>query len=201
MELNEFHVAYPTAGTPGHGDTIAGTDVGVTGVEIDLAGPAGGEDDKTSADGFDATGLAIEGVGTTNTGGGVGVGSRLVIADQVDGDVMVEQGQAGLLHGLVDQRGFNRAAGGIGRVDDTPVAVSAFAGEVKGGIAILLLEFAETDTMFEQCLDGCRAVFDHVAHDFGMAQARAGVERVFDMGFEGVLVVEHRGYPALGVEG
>ena len=42
VKLIEFHVGHPTAGTPGHGNTVASGAVRIAGVQVDLAGPASG---------------------------------------------------------------------------------------------------------------------------------------------------------------
>jgi hypothetical protein len=43
VELDELHVPHPAARAPGHRDAVAGGDVGVGGVQVHLAGAAGGE--------------------------------------------------------------------------------------------------------------------------------------------------------------
>src|SRR5574340_842528 len=43
VELDEFQVGHPAAGTPGHCDAVASRGVGIGRVEVDFAGPAGGE--------------------------------------------------------------------------------------------------------------------------------------------------------------
>ena len=49
VELHELHVGHAAAGAPGHGDAVAGGGVRVAGVEIDLAGAAGGEHHEARA--------------------------------------------------------------------------------------------------------------------------------------------------------
>ena len=51
VELDELHVGHPASGAPAHGDAVAGRDVGIGGVEIDLAGAAGGQHGMAGAEG------------------------------------------------------------------------------------------------------------------------------------------------------
>ena len=62
-ELHEFHVGDARPGPVGDGDAVAGGDVGVAGVEVDLAGPAGGEHGDRGAEGDDLVAGDVEDVG------------------------------------------------------------------------------------------------------------------------------------------
>ena len=63
VELHEFHVGDGGAGAVGHGDTVAGGHVGVAGVEIDLAGAAGGEEGDFGGKGLDRSLVDVEHMG------------------------------------------------------------------------------------------------------------------------------------------
>ena len=54
VELVELHVGDPAAGAPGHGDAVAGGAVRVAGVQVDLAGAAGGQHHGAGAEHLDA---------------------------------------------------------------------------------------------------------------------------------------------------
>ncbi len=43
MKLDEFQVGHGGPGPIAHGDAVAGGDIGIAGIQIDLAGPAGGQ--------------------------------------------------------------------------------------------------------------------------------------------------------------
>ena len=60
VELDELHVRHPAARAPGHGDAVAGGGVGVGGVEVDLAGAAGGQDGVRRAEGQHLVGGLVE---------------------------------------------------------------------------------------------------------------------------------------------
>ncbi len=63
VELHELHVGDPAAGAPGHGDAVAGGHVRVAGVEVDLAGTAGGEDHAAGDQGHDLSRAPVQHVG------------------------------------------------------------------------------------------------------------------------------------------
>ena len=62
VKLDEFHVGDPTTGPPGHGDAVSGGDIGIAGVKVCLAGAAGGQDYRPSAERIDVSRLTIEDV-------------------------------------------------------------------------------------------------------------------------------------------
>ena len=63
MELEELHVADGRSGTASHGDAIAGGDVGVGGIEVDLAGAAGCENRRARHEALHLVTGAVEHVG------------------------------------------------------------------------------------------------------------------------------------------
>ena len=87
MELDELHVGDAAAGPPSHGDAVAGGAVRVAGVQIHLAGAAGGQRHETGLEHLNAPGAAVEHIGP---GAAVAVAAELAQVDQVDGDPVVE---------------------------------------------------------------------------------------------------------------
>ena len=63
VELEELHVGDARADPIGHGDAVARRDVGVRGVEVDLAGAAGRQHDGARDDGHHLAGPLVEQVG------------------------------------------------------------------------------------------------------------------------------------------
>src|SRR5690606_12582930 len=88
VELDEFHVGNTTAGAPGHRDAVAGGDVGVGGVEIDLACAAGGEHGVACANGRDVAAVDVEYIGAEAAF--FVAAPQLVGGDQVEADVVFE---------------------------------------------------------------------------------------------------------------
>ena len=99
------------------------------------------------------------------------------------------------------QGGLNGLAGGVGGVNDPTVAVTAFAGEVVDLAAVFLGKATEIHAVSDQSLNGGGAALHHEAHGVFAAKPGAGIDGVLNMGVEAVLVVQHRGDPALGVIG
>ncbi|MCY1489565.1 hypothetical protein D9M68_232940 [compost metagenome] len=87
-------------------------------------------------------------------------------------------------------------------MDDAPVAVAAFAGQVELETAVFarLVIVGEGHALFDQPFDGFAAMLDCEAHGVFAAQAAPGDQGVLDVGFDGVGIVQHRGDPALRPE-
>jgi hypothetical protein len=52
MKLNELHIPYPAARTPGHGNAIAGSGIGVAGIAVNLTDTARCQYDGLRGNGF-----------------------------------------------------------------------------------------------------------------------------------------------------
>ncbi|MNO99135.1 hypothetical protein D3C76_909000 [compost metagenome] len=164
VELVEFQVRHPTARAPGHGDAITAGAVGVAGIEVDLGGTAGGEDHETGAVGVDFTGATVEHVGTQAA---IAFKAQALFGNQVDCDPLFQQFDVRPLLGLGEQRPENRRAGGIGGMDDAPMAVSALTGQVELESAIFgagLFIAGKRHALVDQPLNGLSAVLDGKAH-------------------------------------
>jgi hypothetical protein len=191
VELDELHVRHPAAGAPGHGDAVAGGRVGVGGVEIDLAGAAGGERRVAGAQGQHAVAGDVEHVGAEAA---VARQAQLGGRDQVDRDVAFEHRDVGVLPDLLGQGCLHGATGGIGGMDDAALAVAAFARQVKAQRRAVM---GKRNATFDQPLDGFAAMLDDKTGGGRVAQAGAGVEGIADVGVDAVGRVEYRGDAAL----
>ena len=67
VELVELEVGHPAAGAPGHGDTVAAGAIRVAGIQVGLAGAAGGEHNGPAWN-VDPVTVAIEDVGALAAG-------------------------------------------------------------------------------------------------------------------------------------
>ena len=107
MELHEFHVRDPAAGAPAHGDAVAGGDVGIAGVDVDLAGAAAGDDHEAGLEGLDLIAAMIEQIGTEHA---VARAAELAFGDQIDRRVVFEQRDVGALR-APGRRAWSRRRG------------------------------------------------------------------------------------------
>ena len=155
VELDEFEVTDGGAGAPGHGDAVAGGDIGIGGVLKDAAETAGGEQDGAGAE-FDAAGVAfIEGESAGDSAVGV--------EEEVGDGGEAEESDAGDGDGLVIEGTGDFAAGGIAvSVEDARAGVCAFAGEEKFGAFAV-----ELDAPLDEFLDARGAFFDEGVDGFG----------------------------------
>src|SRR5690606_7275978 len=100
----------PAPCTPGHGDTVTTSAIRIAGVQVNLAGPARCQYDKTRTESFDFLGLLVVYIGA-DTAAFARVWIRFL--DQVNGDALSEQTDMGFALCLGDQGIGNRLAGGI----------------------------------------------------------------------------------------
>ena len=79
---------------------------------------------------------------------------------------------------------------------DAAVAVAAFARQVIAQCAAFVA--GKGDAAGDQPFDRAPAVFDHEAARVRVAQTRTGHQRVAQVGFDRILVIQYRGHATLG---
>ena len=192
MKLEELHVRHTGPGSVGHRDAIAGRDVRVTGVEVDLARTTGGHEGDLRAVAIDLTRIRIQDIRAECP---VRPGQpRSPTGQQVDGHSIFEQLDIGVGPGAGQESALDLAAGGIPVVEHAAPGVASLAsqGEIPVFLAI------ELDPILQEGIDRVGASLDHEADDILPAETRPGVQGVPDMGLDRVLVGDHRGDSALG---
>ena len=198
MKLHELHVGHPATGAPGHGDAIPSGDVRVTGIEVDLAGPAGGNDHEAGEQGLDLAAGLVEDIGPQTA---VELEAQLARAKQINGDVALEELDVVPGAGPPLEGGLHFLARGVRGVDDAAMAMPPFPGEmIASGIGGAVIA-GEGDALIEQPADALRTMLHHQLHLFGVTKPGTGVQGVFNVGGQGVLGVKHRRDAPLGVEG
>jgi hypothetical protein len=128
VELDELHVRHPAAGAPGHRHAVAGGRVGIGGVEIDLAGAAGGQRRVAGAEGQHAVAGDVQHIGAEAA---VARQAELGGRDQVDRDVAFQNRDVGMVPDLFGQGLLHGSTGRIGGMDDAALAVAAFPRQVE----------------------------------------------------------------------
>ena len=188
MELHEFHVGEHGASFVGDGHAITGGDIGIGGFTVELAEPAGGEENGASADfverviGFVEEANADDAAVFENEFGGEGVGAQVEMRDGV---------------GAGEKGAADFAAGGIAvGVEDAGTAVSGFAGEGELGAGAI-----KFGAPIDELSDVLGTFFDEESDYVGAAKAVAGVEGVLLVEADFVFVAEGDGDAALGVGG
>lgn len=144
VKLDELEVGDAGASPPGHGDPITRRDIGVAGVKIDLAGPAGGNDHKPGPHRHHLMGFAIEHIGPEDAPLGE---AEFGSCNQVDGIVVLKKMNIGMLSGMLFQRRLNSTTRGIGGMHHPPMGMAAFAGQVQLMIATTRFHFGERDPL------------------------------------------------------
>ena len=137
MKLDEFHVRDPAAGAPGHCNSIARRGVRIGGVEIDLARATGSQHSVTGINGDDLSGADILHIQAQAAGWRFGQ-AELVGCDQINGEMMFKQGNVRMFAHLLFEGQLHRMAGRIRCVDDAPLTMSTFAGEMKAEFRLFI---------------------------------------------------------------
>ena len=198
VELHELHVGHGRAGAVRHGDPVAGGNVRVAGVEVDLAGPSRGKERDAGGEGLHRAALDVQHVRAQAAVFVELFLQHLRLGDEVDGDMVFVDGDVVVRQGRLDQGALDLAAGDVLGVQDAPLAVPPLAGEVVRLAARVL---GELDPPLDQVGDHLGAVLNHTAHHLFVADAGAGHQGILDVGVEGVLGRGDRGDPPLRVVG
>ncbi len=194
VELHEFHVADACAGAPRHRDPVPRRPARRGRIKVSSASSASGKDRRPRGQRFNLAIDPVVGVQTMHRAGraelfGVATGG------EVDRYHVGQDGDVGMRHRGFFQRLRDRPAGGVGDMDDPPVAVPALASQMP---AVSVVVEVERHPEIGQPRDRRRRSADDMLDHRAVVQARPGDHRVLDMRVEAVAFLEHRGDPALG---
>ena len=112
--------------------------------------------------------------------------SQLVTGNQVDCDVLFEDGDVRLPANQAGQRVLNREAGRISDVDHAPGTVTSLAGQV---VAVVIT--GKGNALRNQPIDGAPTVFDDEASRPRVIEKSASGDRVANVRFDRIAVIEH----------
>ena len=188
VELNELDVADDGAGAPGHGDAVAGGDIGVGGFFEDATEAAGGEEGGAGKDGVALFVAGVEGDGAAD----------LAVGHEEIGDGgKAKEANVGQRGGFAVEGAGDLFAGGVAvGVEDTVAGVCAFAAEDE--FTALTVEFGAP---FEELFDDAGAFIDEGTDGVRIAEAVAGLEGVLFVEGNLIVIGEGSGDAALGVFG
>ena len=137
MKLHELEVGDRAAGTVGHGDTVAGRDVRIGGVEIDLARTAGGQNGVARQHGAHLAGPLVEHVGADAAVAVGGLCPESPEGDEVDGDGLFGEADVGVATGSLKEHCRDGLAGDVARMQYPALAVASFAAKVEGAARLI----------------------------------------------------------------
>ena len=192
VELEELHVGERGACPVRHRHPVSRRDVGIAGVQVDLARPSGGEESGARSEALHVSILDIEHVGAESA-----IRARQPRAagrQQIDGAVVFQQGDVRMRAGPGQKRALDLPSRGIPVVEDPANRVTALAPErelrrARRRVATLPIEL---DAQLSQGLDRGGAAFHDEADHLLAAEAGAGRQGVLGMGLERILVGDHR---------
>ena len=180
VKLVELHIRNTTAGSPGHGYTVAGSYIRVAGIKVDLAGSTGGQYHGLGCYGMNLVGFQIQDIGANAT-------ARVFLfvgSDQIDSQAVFNKADIGAAFYLSHQGSFDFLSSGICSMNDASMRMTAFTGEMIARISII--GTGEFYAQVEQPADIFRPMADNAAYCFFIADPGTGIECVLNVGFYGI---------------
>ena len=191
VELHHFHVRNTRTRSPGHGDAVTGRAARRSAEQIGASRTAAGHHRGPCRQGLDTACLVVQRIDAPDILATVRL-HHMAINDQIDRDHVGFQRDIGIGFCGFLKRFLHRPARRIVDMDDAPMAVSAFTGEVQR-----LLFLVERHAHPGKAFNRCRCIFDNEFNGFPAIQAGACNHRVVDVVLERVTGVEHGGDSAL----
>ncbi len=199
MKLNEFHIGDASLRSVDHRHPIACGHVRIRRMEIYLAGASAGKEGRPGQESLYPLTLRVVDVGTVAVNIRTQAGDMLaevMLGDELDRKVVLVDIDVGMCARIRQKRPFDLAARRIGRVHDAVRRMPSFPAEMQAPVPLRKL-----GSQRHQLLDPLRTFLDDEADDLGVAQARAGLERVIDVTLEGILGRHHGRDAALRIVG
>ena len=200
MELDELHVFGDGLGAVAHGDAVACGDARIGRRRIDVAAAARSDDGEFGQHGFDLVALQVQHV-SSEAGQAARVAgdefAQVVLCQQVDGEMVFENRDVGVLAYRGYQGPFDLSAREVLVVEDTMFGMSAFAVEFEASVGCLVEFRAPGDQVADQFRGPANYQFDGC----GVAFAGTADQGVVNMFFESVGCIGHRTDASLGIVG
>jgi hypothetical protein len=149
----------------------------------------------------DGSAVGVEHVGPE--GSVLAGASDLLRGEEIDGAVILEHGDVGVGSGVLQQHLLDLPPGGVAMVEDTAMGVPPLSAQVEFRLArgSVAARGIEDGAQVEQRLDHGRTPLDHVPHHVLVAEAIPRGHGVARVVFEGIVLREDAGDPALGLVG
>lgn len=201
VKLDELHIPDAALGPVDHGDAVASGDDRVGGLAVDLSGTTGSQDGGPGQEGLDATCLLIQCIGpvTGDARGDPGdVVAQMVLGDQINGEVMFEDGDVGVATGLFQQGALDLPSGEVLVVEDAILGVASLPAQVIPLLSVLI----EPGAPFDDLAHPVGAFIHHGLDGIDVAQAVTGIQGVGNVLVEGIFFqIPYGSYATLGVAG
>ena len=199
VKLDELHIRDRGSGAIGHRHAIAGRNVWVGGVEVNLSAASGSDNDCVCPEGFDLLALGVEDVHALTM-----VGTRKFEAmgrDKIDGEMVFKDVDIGIRGNRVEEGSFDFASRDILGVENPTLRVSAFFSQIPLALSRFQIPFAKLHAESDQVLDATGAFAQDLPDDLLIAESRSGIAGILDMFLDGILFARDGGDAALGVVG
>ena len=164
VKLIELKVGNTTPSPPRHGNPVTAGAVGIARVQIGLTCPSSGENCRLAGKGLHLLSRAIEQV-RSNT--------PVALHNQVHGTTFGHQVDIGCSLGTICENLGNGTTGSVSGMDNSPVTVATFHGEMKlpEFCVGLIVPTVEINALRNQPVDDFSALANRESHRIGVAQA------------------------------
>jgi len=184
MELRELHIGEDCAGFVGDGHAVSGGDFWISGLAINLAEAAGGEENRKSADFVKRAVVFVDEAYAD---------CAAVLNDQAGGERVRAKMEMRDFVGASEKSAADFASGGIAvRMKDAGTAVRSFTRESEFGAGAI-----ELGTPLDELSNVLWAFFDQESYRFGATEVVAGIKSVLFVQADFVFVAERYGDAAL----
>ena len=186
MELHKLHVRDRRAGPPRHGHAVAGRDVGIRCVEINLSATAGREHDSIRANRFYFACFFIQNINAKATI--LRRETKLGRSDQIDGHVVLKKIDPRLACQLLQQSVLDLLP--------ATLRMTGFAAKIELAMSVDLA-LVELQPEIDQLADSRWPFRHNRPHHRFIAKSRARLERVAHMQLKRIFIARHAGDTAL----
>ena len=195
MELDELHVRNQRPGAPCHRHSVAGGDIRIRGIEIDLTASAGCEHVDIASQSLHLTAALVEHIHAHTA-----VLHRITKfsrGQEINRHVILQNRDIRMRGDLSDKGSLDLEPGEILEVQHPSLGMPALAGEIEFTNAVLEFPFVEVHPELHEFLNAGRPFRDDGAHHVLVAKTRARNQRVANVEVEGIFLAHHTSHSAL----
>ena len=201
VELHKLHIGHRTLGAIHHGDTVARSDDGVGGGEIDGSATACTHDGDLREIGIYLLSVRVEHVSTITLDvrrTTRDAHAQMVLGDDLDGKVILLDVDIGILAHGFHEATLDLGTSVVGMVEDAELGVSTFTMKVKRAVFLLV----EVDAPLHKLLDLLGGLAHHLFDGGTVGDIVARNHCVLDVLLEVVeLEIRDTGHATLGKRG
>ena len=197
MKLDKFHVRDGAARSPSHRDTVAGRDVRIARVEINLTRTAGRQHATFGAYCPDEVPVEIQDIDPDTP---IGCDPEFRESNEIHCHMSLEDRNTGMGANPFNQSGLDYPAGCVRGMHDPAATMAAFTRQMEIHATVWRLLSGERDPLLDQPFDPLSTSLHNELGDIDPAQACSRIEGIGYMRLDRISLVDDRRDTALRVE-